>query len=157
MINLFLCIFMLLLIKHLHYYYCITTIIAFYYFCFLNNEFYCLFIHWVLILCYHFIIDLLLVFQTNSNCSFFHWSLSDSKYPQVFWTLLSILAYLNRALTLVVLILPLISNSPSHFFQVIWDHSKDTNDNWYHCHLYVPWLLQFSCKIHVFVDLCRKN
>ncbi len=43
----------------------------------------------------------------------FHWSLSDSKSPQVSRTLLSILADLNNAVVWMVLIRPQISNSSS--------------------------------------------
>ena len=45
----------------------------------------------------------------------FHWSLSDSKSPQVSRTFLGILANLNNAIVGMVLILPLISNSFSLF------------------------------------------
>ena len=41
----------------------------------------------------------------------FHWSLRDSKSPQVSRTLLSILSDLNNAVVLIVSICPLISNS----------------------------------------------
>ena len=40
-----------------------------------------------------------------------NWSLSDSKSPQVFWTLFSILADLNNAIVLIVSTCPLISKS----------------------------------------------
>ena len=42
----------------------------------------------------------------------FHWSLNDSKSPQVYRTLLSILDHLNNAVVWVVCIRPLISKSP---------------------------------------------
>ena len=45
----------------------------------------------------------------------FHWSLSDSKTPQVSRTLLSILTDLNNAVVLMVSTRPLISKSPSLF------------------------------------------
>ena len=45
----------------------------------------------------------------------FHWSLSDSKSPQVSRTLLSILAVLNNAVVWMVSTRPLISKSSSHF------------------------------------------
>ena len=51
----------------------------------------------------------------------FHWNLSDSKSPQIFKTLLSILADLNAEVWM-VLIFPLISNYSSPF-------SKHTNYN----------------------------
>ena len=43
----------------------------------------------------------------------FHWSLSDSKSPQVSRTLLSILSVLSNTVVWIVSILPLISSSPS--------------------------------------------
>ena len=46
---------------------------------------------------------------------FSHWSLSDSKSPQVSRTLLSILAYLNNVALWMVSIRPLISKSSSPF------------------------------------------
>ena len=45
----------------------------------------------------------------------FHWSLSDSKFPQVSWTLLSILAVLNNAVVWMVSTRPLTSKSSSPF------------------------------------------
>ena len=45
----------------------------------------------------------------------FHWSLSDSKFPQVSGTRLSILTDLNNAVDLMVSTCPLISKSTSHF------------------------------------------
>ena len=50
------------------------------------------------------------VFHTNIN---FHWSLTDSKSPQVSRTFLSILADLSNAVVCMVLICPLISNFSS--------------------------------------------
>ena len=44
----------------------------------------------------------------------FHWSLSDSKSPQVFWILLSILADLDNAVVWTVSTHPVISKSSSH-------------------------------------------
>ena len=46
---------------------------------------------------------------------FFHWSLSDSKSPQVSRTLLSILADLNNVIVWMVSTRPLFSNSPNTF------------------------------------------
>ena len=66
-----------------------------------------------------------------------HWSLSDSKSPQVSWTLLSILTDLNNALIRKV--------SNCHHFQVFlsfchsfFDWSKSTHYYWYHRYLHVP-------------------
>ena len=48
-----------------------------------------------------------------------HWSLSDSKSPQVSRTLLSILAYLNNAVVWMVSTRPLIFNSSSTFISLL--------------------------------------
>ena len=45
----------------------------------------------------------------------FHWSLSDSKFPQVSRTLLNILAVLNNAVVWMVSTRPTTSKSPSPF------------------------------------------
>ena len=45
----------------------------------------------------------------------FHWSLSDSKSPQVYGTLLSILAFLNNAVVWMVSTCPPTSKSSSPF------------------------------------------
>ena len=45
----------------------------------------------------------------------FHWNLSDSKSPQVSWTLLSILAVLNNAVVWMVSTRPPTSKSSSPF------------------------------------------
>ena len=45
----------------------------------------------------------------------FHWSLSDSKSPQISRTLLSILADLNNVVVLMVFTRPFIFKSPSPF------------------------------------------
>ena len=45
----------------------------------------------------------------------YHWSLSDSKSPQISWTLLSTLSYHNNAVVSVVSTCPLISESSSLF------------------------------------------
>ena len=45
----------------------------------------------------------------------FHWILSDSKSPQVYRTLLSILAVLNHAIVWMVSTRPIISKSSSPF------------------------------------------
>ena len=63
----------------------------------------------------------------------FHWSLSDSKSPQVFGTLLSIQTDLNNAVVSVISILSLIFRSSSLFSQTFGDRSKSTNYDWYYC------------------------
>ena len=64
----------------------------------------------------------------------FHWSLSDSKSPQVSRTLLSILAVLNNAVVWMVPTCPPVYKSSFPFSYC----SKSTNYNWYNCHLHVP-------------------
>ena len=58
---------------------------------------------------------LLQSFSDQCELVVFHWSLSDSKSPQVSRTLLSILADLNNSLVWMVSTRPLISKSPSPF------------------------------------------
>ena len=53
--------------------------------------------------------------------------LKDNKSPQVSTTLLSIFAEFTNAEIWMVTILPLISNSSNHFFQVFGNSSKRTN------------------------------
>ena len=60
----------------------------------------------------------------------FHWSLSDSKSPQVFKTLLSILADLNNAIVWTVSTRPLISKSSCPLRQYFGDGTKSSNYNW---------------------------
>ena len=63
------------------------------------------FVYWFLCLIYHLlvfsfiivIIYTLRVFHNSFRWWFFHWSLSDSKFPQISRTLLSILAVLNSS------------------------------------------------------------
>ena len=79
----------------------------------------------------------------------FHWSLSDSKSPQVSRTLLSILAVLNNAVVWMVSTRPPTSKSSSPFSYC----SKRTNYNWYNCHLHVPQFFQFPSKVEVLILL----
>ena len=70
-------------------------------------------------MCANKLLLLLLLFYSFENFSLqsllivFHWGLSDSMFPQVFRTFLSILAEFNNAVVWVVSIRPLISNSSS--------------------------------------------
>ena len=48
-----------------------------------------------------------------------HWSLCNSKYPQVSWTLYNILSDLNIAVILIVSISPFISKSSSFFTNLL--------------------------------------
>ena len=65
----------------------------------------------------------------------FHWSLSDSKSPQVSRTLLNIMADLNNAVVWTVSTRPVILKS---LYQSFGDYTKSTNYNWYNCHFRVP-------------------
>ena len=62
---------------------------------------------------YHYL--LFEIFSHHCKPMVFHWSLSDSKSPQVSRTLLSILAVLNNIVVWMVSILPFISMSSSPF------------------------------------------
>ena len=72
----------------------------------------------------------------------FHWSLSDSKSPQVSRNLLSILAFLNNVVVWMVFTRPLISKSP-----------KSTNHDCYDCHFHVPQCFQFPNNVLVLILL----
>ena len=79
----------------------------------------------------------------------FHWSLSDSKSPQVSRTLLSILAVFNNAVVWMVSTRPPTSKSvmPFSYF------AKSTNHMWYSRHPHVLQLFQFSSKVEVLILL----
>ena len=81
----------------------------------------------------------------------FHWSLSDSKSPQVSRTLLSILAVLNNAVVWMVSTRPPTSKSSSPFSNPLVTVLNATNYNWYNCHLHVPQFFQFSSKVEVLI------
>ena len=83
----------------------------------------------------------------------FYWSLSDSKSPQLSWTLLSILAEFNNAVVWMVSSHPLISQSSSPSTNPFGDCTECTNYDWYHHHFHVPHFLQLSCKVQVFISL----
>ena len=70
----------------------------------------------------------------------FHWSLRDTKSPQVTMTLLSVLADLNNTVVWIVSARPPISNFCRLFIKLLGDRSAHTNYNWSHCHLHVQWL-----------------
>ena len=74
--------------------------------------------------------------------------LSDSKPPQVFKTLLSILADFNNVGIWMVSVLPLISSFSNHFFKTFGDYFKCTNFKRYHSHPHVP---QFFFGFFLFV------
>ena len=79
----------------------------------------------------------------------FHWSLSESKSPQVSRTLLSILTVLNNVIVWMVSTRLPTSNSSSPLSYC----SKRTNYNWYNCHLQVPYFFQFPSKVEVLILL----
>ena len=68
----------------------------------------------------------------------FHWSLSDSKSPQVSRILLSIMAVLNNAVVWMVSTRPLTSKSSSSFNNPLATVPKITYHNWHNCHFHVP-------------------
>ena len=70
--------------------------------------------------------------------------------PRVSRTLLSFLADFNNVVVWIVLILSLVSNSSSFYFQTVWDHSKRTNYNWYHRH---PLFRSFLSSLERFKNL----
>ena len=75
----------------------------------------------------------------------FHWSLRDSKSPQVSRTLLSILAVLNYAVVWMVS-----THTPTSVSSFSCC-TKSINYNWYNCHLHVPWFFQFLNKVEVLI------
>ena len=77
-----------------------------------------------------------------------HWSLSNSKSPQLFRTLLSILADLSSGM-----------DSLNYFsiFQcnqfLFWSFQYCTEGShkyWYYCHLHVQWFFQLFGKVEFF-------
>ena len=68
----------------------------------------------------------------------FHWSLNDSKSPQVSRTLLSILVDFSNAVVWIVFTRPLIFKSPSPFNESFGDCTKGINSNWYNHHFNIP-------------------
>ena len=66
-----------------------------------------------------------------------HESASDSKFPHVFRTLLSIQANLNNAVVWMISIRPLISKSTSPCTNPFGDCTDCTDYNWYHRHFHV--------------------
>ena len=66
-------------------------------------------------ICWSIIIIIIRVFSHTLTLMVFHWNLSDSKSPQVFWTLPSILSVLNNAVVWMVSTRPPTSKSSSPF------------------------------------------
>ena len=77
-----------------------------------------------------------------------HWSLRDSKSPQVSMTFFSILANLNNAVFFIVSTRPLISKSSSQSFGYC---TKSLNYNWHHSQFHVPQFFQFLGKVEVLI------
>ena len=100
------------------------------------------------------IIILLMSFLHQLLVVAFHWSLNDTKYPQVSRTLLRILADLN---VVVLMVSGLLFLQP--LFRSFEDCSKHTNYNWYFSNLHVPegffffFFFFFFGKVQAFVNL----
>ena len=77
----------------------------------------------------------------------FHWSLSDSKSPQVSRIRLRILAFHRSAVIWIVSTCTPTSKSSRPYF------AKSTNHNWYNRYFHVPQLFQFSSKFEVLILL----
>ena len=82
-----------------------------------------------------------------------HWSLSDSKSPHVFMTLLSILADINNAILWMVSTRPLNSKLSSPFINSFGDSTDRTNYHWYNCHFHIPQFFQFPNKVKLLIFL----
>ena len=95
------------------------------------------------------IISLFERFLHQCQLMVFHWSLSDSKSPQVSRILRSILADLNNTVVSIVSIRPLISKTSSPFGDCI----KSTNYNRYNRHFHIPQFFQFPSKAKVLILL----
>ena len=88
---------------------------------------------------------LLFEFFTSALTDCFHWSLSDSKYPQVSRTHLSIQADLNNAVFWVVSTRLLISKSSTTCINHLIDCNKSTNYNCFVINIYT--LIVFSISV----------
>ena len=92
---------------------------------------------------YHYNISLR-VFSHRHKLKVFHWSLCDNKSPQVFRTLLSILADLNNAVVWMVSTRLLISNFSSPYTSPLMTLPRCANYNWYHRHFLAPKFVFFG-------------
>ena len=79
-------------------------------------------------------------------------SLSDSKSPQLSWTLLCILIYLSNAVVWIILIFTLISSSSVPFSRLMGT-VPSTLTQFYYLNSHVPFCFQFFGKVKVFVYL----
>ena len=92
-----------------------------------------------------------------------HWSLSDSKSPQVSRTLLSILADITEAVVRIVSTRPVISKSSSPFTNSLVT-VPSAAIKWYHCHFHVlqffsiPWQGRsfYLCFDFLLILLCSQ-
>ena len=83
----------------------------------------------------------------------FHWSLSNSKSPQVSRTLLSILAVLNNAVIWMVSTRLPTSTSSSPFSNPFVTVPNAPITYWYNCHRHVPLFFQLPSKVEVLILL----
>ena len=81
----------------------------------------------------------------------FHWSLSDSKSPQVSMTFFCILADLNNAVVWMLSIRPSMTNSSSPLSKPLRTSTR-VNYMWYHPYPLVPQLSLSSSKVKVLVS-----
>ena len=92
---------------------------------------------------------LIRVFSHQLMQIIFHWSLSDSKSPQVFRTRLRILAVLSNAVVWIVSTRPTTSKSTRHFSYC----ALGTNQNCHNRYFHVPQLFKFSSKVEILILL----
>ena len=92
---------------------------------------------------------LFLVSFSHQHLMVFHWSLRDSKSPQVSNTLLNLLADLS----LNGLHSSCYFQLHKSLYQSFGNCTKSTSYNWYNRHLHVPHFLQFLGKVVVFIPL----
>ena len=83
----------------------------------------------------------------------FHWRLSDSKSPQVSWTLLSILAVFNNAVILMVSTRPLSSKFSWPFNNSLVTAPKTRITIGIIVTFMSHSFFQFSCKVEVLISL----
>ena len=93
------------------------------------------------------IILLVWEFFTQALADGFRWSLSDSKFPQVSRTLLSILADPNNAVVWKIFNHIMLSNSSIPFYKSLGNVPSASIKTDYHCHSHTPRLYQLSCNI----------